>query len=186
MNNCKAILLNPTASKRKARSIPEEQTMPRVLFTCLVLIVLTSCCFAGGGTNLKVYGKNPTLKKATAIKSITADPEQYADKEVLVSGKVASVCKGRGCWVEVTDPDGNAIICRSLDESVTVPMDCEGRSIRVQGKVKFDKKASGKSEMKKHEGMAEHACPAPKVLVSMEGALFLSEPRSVKKTTSSK
>ena len=160
--------------------------MPRVLLTCLVLTVLTSCCFAGGGTNTKVYGKNPTIKKATSIKSITADPEQYTDKEILVSGKVASVCKGRGCWVEVTDPDGNSIICRSLDESVTVPMDCEGRSIQVQGKVKFDKKASGKSEMKKHEGMAEHACPAPKVLVSMEGALFLSESRGVKKTTSSK
>jgi len=186
MNNSKAIFLNRTASKCKAHSIQEEKTMPRVLSTCFVLTVLTSCCFVGSDTNTKVYGKNPTINKATAIKSIIADPEQYADKEVLVSGKVASVCKGRGCWVEVMDPDGDAIICRSLDESVTVPMDCEGRSIQVQGQVKFDKIASGKSELKKHEGMAEHACPAPKVLVSMEGALFPRESPSVKKTTSSK
>ena len=150
--------------------------MIRLIFSSLMLAVLTSYCFAGGDTN--TYGKKLTVKKATAIKSITADSEKYEGKKVLVSGKVANVCKGRGCWVETTNPEGDKIICKSLDESVTVPTDCEGRVIQVQGRVKFDKQASGKSEMKKHEGMPELACPAPKILVSMEGAAFVNEPRS--------
>jgi hypothetical protein len=137
---------------------------------------MASLCFAEGESKTKVYGKEITLKEATPIKSINSDPQQYVDKEVLIAGKVVAVCKGMGCWVEVMTPDSQKIICRSLDESVTVPKDCEGRFIQVQGKVKFDKKASGKAEMKAHEGMAAHACPAPKVLVCMEGASFLNVP----------
>jgi hypothetical protein len=153
----------------------------RVIFTGLLFAVLTSFCFAGDGSNTNVYGQRLTVKRATAIKSITADPEKYVGKKVLVSGKVARVCKGRGCWVEVANPDGDSIICKSLDESVMVPTDCEGRFIQVQGKVKIDKQASGKFEMKKHEGLAEHACPAPKVLVSLDGASFLNEAPSANK-----
>ena len=173
--NQKHISARNAASAKPVPISLRGNTRFRILSTGLLFAVLTSFCFAGDGTNSNAYGQRLTVKRATAIKSITADPEKYVGKKVLVSGKVARVCKGRGCWVEVANPDGDSIICKSLDESVTVPTDCEGRFIQVQGKVRIDKQASGKFEMKKHEGLAEHACPAPKVLVSLEGASFLNE-----------
>ena len=150
--------------------------MSRVFYACLMLVMCASLCLAEGEAKAKTHHKNLTLKEATSIKSITAEPQTFVGKEVLVSGKVTSVCKGSGCWVEVENADGEKIICKSLDESVTVPKDCEGKFIQVQGKVKEDKKASGKAEMKKEPGMAEHACPAPKLLVSMESYAFIDAP----------
>jgi hypothetical protein len=117
----------------------------------------------------KTFGKAITLKEATPISKINAEPTKYADQNVLVAGKVISVCQGMGCWVEL-ETDSARIICKSMDESIHFPKDCAGSIVQVQGKVLYDVKASGKAEMKSEEGMKPHACPAPKVKISIDGA----------------
>jgi hypothetical protein len=152
-----------------------EEIMSRVLYACLMLVVCASLSFAEGQAKppKTTFGKKITVKEVTSLKTIKADADKMVGKPVLVSGKVVNVCKGKGCWVEIMNPDSETIICKSLDESVTVPKDCEGRMIEVQGKVKLDKKASGKAEMKKEGEGEAHACPAPKMFVTMEGVKFL-------------
>jgi hypothetical protein len=141
--------------------------MLRIVSAIVLVFVAASLCFATEAVP-KTYGKKIEIKETTSVNSINSEPNKYVDKEVLVTGKVSRVCKGMGCWIEV-ESDSSKIICRSLDESILVPKDCEGRAVRVMGKVKFDKKASGKDAMKKEGDGPVHACPAPKVFVSTSG-----------------
>jgi hypothetical protein len=71
--------------------------------------------------------------------------------------------------VEIESPDSSRIICKSLDESVTFPKNVVGKMISLQGKVMVDTKAPG-TVTEKNEGGEAHACPAPQVLISIEGA----------------
>jgi hypothetical protein len=88
-----------------------------------------------------------------------------------VTGTVVDMCRHKGCWVEIMNPDSSHIICKSLDESVVFSKDCLGQQIALQGKLIFDAKAKNTVEAKKEAADAPaHACPAPKVLVSIEGA----------------
>jgi hypothetical protein len=141
--------------------------MKRLLLSSLVLLVASNFCAAESKD--KLYGKAPTVKEPTAISALNAEPTKYKDQTVLLSGKIVDVCKGVGCWVEVESADSARVICRSLDESIHFPKDVVGKIIQVQGKVLYDVKAPG-TKTEKHEGGVAHACPAPQVLVSIEGA----------------
>lgn len=145
------------------------------MFRYVVVVAIIAFCFtlsfaADAAPSAKTFGKEITLKEATPISKLNAEPAKYVDKDVLVAGRVVSVCQGSGCWVELEAADSSRIICKSMDESVHFPKGCVGSAVQVQGKVLYDAKASGKAEMRKEEGMPVHACPAPKVKVSIHGA----------------
>lgn len=159
--------------------------MKRMFALAAAAVVLINVCFAGSEAATKVYGKAPTVTEVTAISALQAEPTKYTDQTVLLSGKIVDVCKGSGCWVEVEAADSSRIICKSLDESVLFPKDVVGRTIQVQGKVMFDAKAPG-MKMAKHEGGEAHACPAPKVLLSIEGATVASAVEAVPVTAPEK
>jgi hypothetical protein len=141
--------------------------MKRMSVLVLALVSLASFCLANPDAT-KTYGKAPTVKEPVTITTVKAEPAKYKDQTVLISGRVVDVCRHAGCWVEVEAPDSSRIICKSLDESISFPKDVVGRMIQVQGKVMYDAKAPGAQT--KTEGGEAHACPAPQVLISIEGA----------------
>jgi hypothetical protein len=120
------------------------------------------------------FGTALTLTDPTQLASLVETPENFVDKQVLVEGTVSGVCKGMGCWVEVKAADGASIIARSLDHSVTVPKDCEGRHVKVQGL--FQAMGPPPEEIEKHEGeghegeegVEPHECPKPTYILSMD------------------
>ena len=142
--------------------------MHRVIMSVLVSLFFIGSCLAEPVT--KTYGKAPSVKEPTAISALKTEPVKYKDQTVLVTGKIVDVCQYRGCWLEIEAADSARIICKSLDESVRFPKDVVGKTIQLQGKVLYDTKASDKVTEKKEGGEA-HACPAPQVLVSIEGAI---------------
>jgi hypothetical protein len=144
--------------------------MKRVFCILLGITLLTSLVFAADATT-KTFGKTPTITEATPVAKLIGQPQKFVDQNVLVAGTVVDMCRHKGCWVEIMNPDSSRIICKSLDESVVFSKDCLGQQIALQGKVIFDSKAKGTMEAKKEAADAPaHACPAPKVLVSIEGA----------------
>ena len=144
--------------------------MKRVFCILLGITLLASFVFAADATT-KTFGKSPTLTEATAIAKLNGDPQTYVNKNVLVAGTIVDMCRHKGCWLEIMNPDSSRIICKSLDESVTFTKDCLGKQIALQGKLMFDPRAKNTVETKKEAGDAVgHACPSPKVLVSIEGA----------------
>jgi hypothetical protein len=145
--------------------------MKRFAAVCLFIAVFSVTAFAeeAAAPQAKTFGKAPTLTESVAISKLNSTPADYVDKNVLVTGKIVDMCRHSGCWVEIEAADSSRIICKSLDESVHFTTDCIGKQVALQGKLMFDGKAPGAVE-KKHEGEAAHSCPAPKVLVSIEGA----------------
>jgi hypothetical protein len=135
----------------------------------IILTLLTGIAFAEATT--KTFGKPVTLTESNQIAKLNTEPDSFKDKPVLITGKIIDMCAHSGCWVEVLAPDSSRIICKSMDESVHFSKDCLGQIVQVQGKLMVDTKAKNAVEVKKHEGEGEaHACPAPKVMVSLEGA----------------
>jgi hypothetical protein len=135
----------------------------------IILVLVAGIVFAEATT--KTFGKPVTLKESNLISKLNTEPDSFKDKPVMVTGKIVDMCAHSGCWVEVLAPDSSRIICKSMDESVHFTKDCLGQIVQVQGKLMFDAKAKNATEVKKHEGEGEaHACPAPKVMVSLEGA----------------
>jgi hypothetical protein len=146
--------------------------MSRVVTMVALIAFCVTLSFAADAAApaAKTYGKALTLKEVTEISKLNAAPNDYKDEVVMVAGKVVNVCQGSGCWLEVEAADSSRIICKSMDESIHFPKTCAGSMVIVEGKVLYDTKASGRSEIKHEEGMAPHACPSPKCMVSISGA----------------
>jgi len=128
------------------------------------------------------FGAAVTLAEASPISGLASQPGNYAQKEIRVEGVVAAVCKGMGCWVEVRASDGSSIIARSLDHSVTVPMDCEGRSIVVQGlfqAMPVDPETEAEHSGEDHDAAEGHVCPAPEYVLSMDAVELRAKAESI-------
>ncbi|GIK15075.1 MAG: hypothetical protein BroJett003_00390 [Planctomycetota bacterium] len=65
-------------------------------------------------------------EKPVAATEILAHPDAYADRTVLVSGRVENVCRMKGCWMTLAG--------RNADEKLMIRFTCpiEGRLIPVE------------------------------------------------------
>jgi hypothetical protein len=146
--------------------------MNRLFAVSISLVVLAVAVCAADSTMVivKTFGKSPTLTDSVTIAALNSQPGEYVNHTVLVKGKIVDMCRHSGCWVEVEAADSSRIICKSLNESVHFTPDCLGRQVALQGKLIYDPRAPGAVVEKAHAGETAHACPAPKVLVSIEGA----------------
>ena len=103
------------------------------LFFVLTLLLTAALVFAAAG---KRYGKKITVKKATSISSILADPKKYDGKRVMVEGTVTDVCQHMGCWINVAEKDGGESIKFKVEDGVIVfPKDSKGKTAKVQGRI---------------------------------------------------
>jgi len=133
------------------------------------------------------YGEGVTLEKATSITDLLAHPERYDGKTVRVDGVVTAVCKKRGCWIQVTDPDvGKGIRIKVEDGVIVFPMESMGHRASAQGTFEIihltpeQVKAAAKHRAEEHkgeQGAEKEACQAEAVgktvyLIRGTGALI--------------
>ena len=77
--------------------------MKRVAVITLVFALsVASTVLAGDGTN---YGDGVTIDAAVPVETLLSSPDDYIGKAVRVDGVITGVCKKRGCWMQITDPD---------------------------------------------------------------------------------
>jgi hypothetical protein len=140
-------------------------------FTLLAGLALVASLSFASDTPVAAADKAPAAAEVTSIAKLNAEPATFADKDVVVAGKVLRVCQGAGCWVELEGADKGKIICKSMDETILFPKDCAGKMVEVQGKLIYDAKAKGEENVVSHKGAeAPHACPAPQAMVSIKSA----------------
>jgi len=154
-----------TSEQTKTKSKMKTKKLLALLIVAL-FVVSCACC----RKEVSTFGEEPTLKKSANITELNANPANYVDKDVLVSGTVVDMCKHAGCWVEIEQKDKSRILCKSMGDVVTFPQETLGKEITLQGTLMYDPNAPGAVEGK-HEGSEEgHACPAPAIMVSIKGA----------------
>jgi hypothetical protein len=80
-------------------------------------------------------GKPLTLKQSVTIADVFAHPDQYVGKTVQIKGKIASVCEEMGCWMELTNLDGQKIHVDVEHGVVVIPKEASGRQAIAEGKL---------------------------------------------------
>jgi len=110
-----------------------------------------------------------TVKKSARIDKLARHPEKFEGRVLKLEGTVKSVCQDRGCWVDIQDASGMSFMAKSLDETILLPKDCQGRKVIVQGIVTALAHA--------HDEATEvgHACPAPRYVLATQGVELIAE-----------
>jgi hypothetical protein len=106
--------------------------MKRILILTVALGLAASSGFAGDpGTS---YGDGVTLAEAVAIDTLLENPNDYVGKTVRVDGTITGVCKKRGCWMQVTDPEsGNGVRIKVEDGVIVFPYESMGHEAAAEG-----------------------------------------------------
>ena len=75
-------------------------------------------------------GKSPVVPLADIVR----ETGKYAKTTVKTEGRVSAVCQAAGCWMEISDPAGQAHV-RMNGHSFFVPKSASGRRAIVEGTV---------------------------------------------------
>lgn len=70
------------------------------------------------------------------LAAVQADPTAYFEKTILVEATAAAICQARGCWMTITDGEGEPIWVRwssGCGGKYAFPKDAAGRRMIVQG-----------------------------------------------------
>lgn len=93
----------------------------------------TSDATASAESGLMTFGETITAADAISLGDLTT---KFAEKDTVftkLAGKVESVCKKKGCWMNLTDDTGNEIFVKFKDYGFFMPLDCEGQELVMNG-----------------------------------------------------
>jgi len=106
--------------------------MKRFLILSIAVIAMTAVAAIAGDS--ESYGDGVSLNEAVAIDVLLSNPNDYVGRKVRVDGVITAVCKKRGCWMQVTDPEsGNGVRIKVEDGVIVFPYTSMGREARAEG-----------------------------------------------------
>ena len=82
-------------------------------------------------------GKPLTVKKPLPLATLLAKPADYAGKTVQVKGRITEVCQMMGCWMDLTNDDGQKVRIKVEDGEIEFPKNAAGKTAIAEGR--FDK-----------------------------------------------
>lgn len=109
------------------------------------LVAMSAGCSGGGETEAalklpvgaEVLGEELTVTEAPVpLSAVRANPDAYFEKTLLVEATAQDVCQRAGCWMTITDGDGEPIWVRwstGCGGKYAFPKDASGRRLLVQG-----------------------------------------------------
>ena len=114
----------------------------KIYFNIIGILILFFCCkqemtedeLLNKKNPLGYYGNKISFVNDTDIDVILLNPEDFIDKEVLVSGKITEVCPMRGCWIDIKeDSSDNIIKIKVKDGNIVFPISAKNYNVKVQG-----------------------------------------------------
>ena len=82
----------------------------------------------------QIFGEELTSNDALTFTDLLNKMDQLDSMETKVTGTVESVCKKKGCWVNIVSDDGREMFVKFKDYGFFLPKDCEGRKVVMEGK----------------------------------------------------
>ena len=80
------------------------------------------------------YGEAFTQEAVITSDAFLANPAAHTDKVVRIKGRLADVCQKAGCWMVLTDDDGNSVRV-TTGHNFLIAKDTTGRVAEIEGKV---------------------------------------------------
>lgn len=92
---------------------------------------------AAASAKAETFGAPVSAGEVLPLAKVLADPDAYAGKSVRLSGLVRAACTKKGCWMELSAPDGKGPGARVKfkDYGFFVPKDSAGASAKLEGTV---------------------------------------------------
>ncbi len=113
--------------------------MKKNLFFVLLTISLMWACgsnqttVAGQETEGMTFGEAISADGAIPLADMVS---QLASKDTVftkVAGTVESVCKKKGCWMNIVNDNGDEVFVKFKDYGFFMPLDCEGAKVVMDG-----------------------------------------------------
>ena len=113
----------------------------------LGLIVLTLSCNSNKSTEEtkestpkegSKFGAEIDEKGSIPIAQLLTDMQGKSEMQAKVEGKVAEVCKKKGCWMNIDRGDGTMMKVTFKDYGFFVPKDCGGKTAIMEGRAYMD------------------------------------------------
>jgi hypothetical protein len=79
-------------------------------------------------------GKPLAVKDPVAIATLLSHAGDYVGKTVQVKGKITEVCQMMGCWMELTNEEGQKVRIKVNDGDIVFPKDSAGKEAVAEGK----------------------------------------------------
>jgi Domain of unknown function (DUF4920) len=134
----------------------------RKVLVALAALAAVTACASRGSAPIATYGSAATIASTPLPLDRALSPEN-AGRTLAVKGRVAEVCKMKGCWMVLTD-DRNTVRITFKDYAFFVPRDLAGKTVVAEGIL--SKKVLTEEEAE--HLAAESSAPAPPGRVSRE------------------
>ncbi len=80
------------------------------------------------------FGAEFTPEAVIAYQDLSAKVTDADSMAITVRGKVSEVCQSKGCWMSITNGDGEDMMVRFKDYGFFMPKDIAGREVIMNGK----------------------------------------------------
>ena len=106
--------------------------MKRFLILSITMCAIAAVPVSAGDSG--TYGDGVTLEEAVPIDTLIANADDYVGQKVRVDGVITGVCKKRGCWMQVTNPEsGNGVRIKVEDGVIVFPYTSMGHEAQAEG-----------------------------------------------------
>jgi hypothetical protein len=106
--------------------------MKRFLILSITMCAIAAVPVSAGDSG--TYGDGVTLAEAVPIDTLIANADDYVGQKVRVDGVITGVCKKRGCWMQVTNPEsGNGVRIKVEDGVIVFPYTSMGHEAQAEG-----------------------------------------------------
>jgi hypothetical protein len=110
----------------------EVSAMKRLLILSCIF-ALAAATASAGETN-ESFGYGVTLEQAVPIETLLENPDDYVGKTIRVDGVITGVCKKRGCWMQVSNPEtGQGVRIKVEDGVIVFPYTAMGLEASAEG-----------------------------------------------------
>jgi len=99
-----------------------------------LLIAATFALAALSAADLKL-GKPLTGNSPLPIATVLAKPADYVGKTIQVKGKITEVCEMMGCWMDLTNDEGQKLRIKVNDGEIEFPKDSAGKMAIAEGRL---------------------------------------------------
>lgn len=107
---------------------------------CCLLLTFFSCSnnASQDNANQTFYGEKFNLENVVESAGLKALAQQGKATDIIVTGKVNSVCQKKGCWMTIDLGNKEEMRVTFKDYGFFVPKDCAGKEATFKGAASFD------------------------------------------------
>jgi hypothetical protein len=84
------------------------------------------------------YGEKITADSALALSELAGLMGDKKELNVKLTGEIEAVCQKKGCWMEIKNPNGEAMRVTFKDYGFFMPKDASGRTAIMEGVAKIE------------------------------------------------